>query len=287
MEFTADLDGAAWIAPRLGRFGTVSGVVPRGFAAYVRIFHPFSVGGADGENRELRWAELAELTGRVFHPLAQSGGLGVPPGQQTTIGDRYFDPGQEGWLDGARLASLVGLLTSATTGQGVTVGIWNGWGELHSGTVVVGTVPPVSDAELRELTRRYRAERAAAIDPRLAAAVESTDGHAEPGLLHLPNRDYALLRGELAELTDPDWGFTAGIGWHDESRAPGPQLIWPDDRAWFIGSEIDFDSTLVGCARETADAILASPAVEALEVPPDADLSWRGDRLNPPFADWH
>lgn len=284
MEFTADLAGAGWIAPRLGRFATVSGVVPLGFAAYVRIFHPCSTETADGATRELRWAEVAELTGRVFHPLAQSGGLGVRPGQDNRIGGRLYDAGWEGWLDGVRLAGLIELLTPATTSPGVTVGIWNGWGELHSGTFAVGTVPPVSEAELRELTLRCRAERAATIDPRLAAAVDGPDDSPEPKLLHLPHRDYALLRGQVAELTDPDWGFTAGIGWADGFRSPGPQLIWPDDHAWFVGSEIDFDSTLVGCTREVADAVLTSADFEALEVPPDGDLSWHGDALNPPFA---
>lgn len=283
MEFTADFTRAAWIASRLGAFGTVSGVVPLGFAAYVRIFHPFAVEG-DGRHGELRWAELAERTDRVFHPLAQAGGLGALPHQQTLIGDLIVDAAEEGWLDGDRLAALIRLLAPATTTPEATIGIWDGWGDLHPESISVGTVPPVSAAELAELNRRYRAERAAAIDPRLAAAVRRVDGRAGSELLHLPGRDYALLRGRLEELTDPDWGFSAGIGW-SRFRTPRPQLIWPDDRAWFVGSEIDFDSTLVGCSREVADAVLASPDFEALEVPVDGDLSWRGDRINPPFAD--
>jgi hypothetical protein len=281
VEFTDDVTGAAWIEARLGEVGTVSGVVPRGYEAYVRIFHAFSAQGPDGQPHELRWAEVAELTGRAFHPLAQAGGLGVVPGEQARIEDQLVDPAEEGWLDGIRLASLVGLLAPATSTPEATVGIWIGWGDLHPASTSVFVFPPLSAAELRKLNRRHRAERAAAIDQRLARAVRRQDS---PDLLHLPQREYALLRGRLRELTDPEWGFTAGIGWLGESRSPGPQLIWPHDHAWFIGSEIDFDSTIVGCSRDVADAVLASGELEALEVPPDGDLSWRGDLLNPPFA---
>jgi len=283
VEFTADLSGAVWIAKRLGRFGTVTGLVPTGYEAYVRIFHPFSIAYGDGESRELSWTELAALTGRVFHALAQAGGLGVLPGQEARIGEAVVDPAGEDWLDGRRLATLVGLLRPATTTPGVTVGIWVGWGLLHPESMSVGTVPPVEEEMLRELTLRARAERAAAIDPRLAAAIKQHGGRSGPDVLHLPHRQYALLRGELDELTDPDWGFTAGIGWRDGDRSPGPQLIWPDDRAWFVGTDLDANFTLVGCTRQVADAVLACPELETLEVPADGDVSWDGDTLNPSF----
>jgi len=283
VEFTADLTRAAWIAPRLGRFGTVTGRVPTGYEAYVRIFHPFSITSGDGESRELSWAQLAALSGRIFHPLAQAGGLGMVPGEQLRIGEAVVDPAGEDWLDGRRLATLVGLLRPATTTPGLTVGIWVGWGLLHPESMSVFSWPAPSAAELRELNRRYRAERAAAIDPRLAAALKQHRGRSGPDVLHLPHREYALLTGRLAELTDPDWGFTAGIGWRDGDRSPGPQLTWPDDRAWFIGTELDANSTLVGCTRQIADAILACPELETLEVSADGDLSWDGDALNPSF----
>ena len=278
MKFTPDVSSAAWVGPRLGRFGTVTGRVPTGYETYVRIFHPFSITSGDAESRELSWTELAALTGRVFHPRAQADGLGVLPEQEARIGDAVVDPAGEDWLDGERLATLVGLLMPATTTPDVTVGIWDGWGLLHPESMAVGTVPPVSEDMLRELTLRARAERAAAIDPRLASAL-ANGGH----LLHLPHRRYALLRGELAELRDPDWGFAAGIGWRGEDRSPGPQLIWPDDRAWFVGTELDANSSVLGCTRQAAAAVLACPELETLEVPADGELNWQGDTLNPPF----
>jgi hypothetical protein len=35
-----------------------------------------------------------------------------------------------------------------------------------------------------------------------------------------------------------------------------PSLGWPDDHAWCVATEIDFDSTLVGCSKECASALL-------------------------------
>jgi hypothetical protein len=49
-------------------------------------------------------------------------------------------------------------------------------------------------------------------------------------------------------------------------RSQAPNLIWPADRSWYVASEYDLDSTLVGCSRHLADAILAAPELEV----------WRG-----------
>jgi len=44
-------------------------------------------------------------------------------------------------------------------------------------------------------------------------------------------------------------------------RAQSPNLIWPGDRAWVVVTEIDFDSTIIGCSRACADGLLAAGAV--------------------------
>lgn len=57
-------------------------------------------------------------------------------------------------------------------------------------------------------------------------------------------------------------------------------MWWPADRAWFVASEIDFDSTVVAGAPELRDGLLSSSALEAFEVPPDGILSLNGDTVN-------
>lgn len=61
----------------------------------------------------------------------------------------------------------------------------------------------------------------------------------------------------------------AGDGEVSGGLAPtSPSLIWPADRSWFLASEIDFDSTLVGGTKDLADAILASEELEAWPIDP-------------------
>ena len=58
--------------------------------------------------------------------------------------------------------------------------------------------------------------------------------------------------------------------------APSEQIAnlwWPRDRAWFVVTEIDFDSTIVAGTRECIDALTQSPGVEAFTIPGDLDLS--------------
>jgi hypothetical protein len=62
--------------------------------------------------------------------------------------------------------------------------------------------------------------------------------------------------------------------------AQSPNLIWPADRAWFVASEIDFDSTLVAGTSALIEEILDSPALEAWPVEPGSSLAYDADRVN-------
>ena len=53
------------------------------------------------------------------------------------------------------------------------------------------------------------------------------------------------------------------------------------DRAWVLVSEIDYDSTVVAGPRDLVAALVADPGIEAFEIPPGADLTQDGDRINP------
>ncbi|MGH8301512.1 MAG: hypothetical protein ACRET5_08615, partial [Steroidobacteraceae bacterium] len=68
------------------------------------------------------------------------------------------------------------------------------------------------------------------------------EGYGWPGsyaeeTLALPKREYVVFTGSLDELMATPWYAV-----YDQS----PNLFWPDDRAWCVATEIDFDSTLVG-----------------------------------------
>jgi hypothetical protein len=90
-----------------------------------------------------------------------------------------------------------------------------------------------------------------------------------------PGRNFLLLHGPLASArfighqVTPDWFIEQS-----------PQLIWPDDRAWCVGTEIDFDSTVVGGSTDLIDELLATKGLEALPVRAGDSLAYDADRIN-------
>ena len=60
--------------------------------------------------------------------------------------------------------------------------------------------------------------------------------------VHLPQRDYVLYRGSLPQVT----------GWMD-----GPNLWWPEDRAWCVASEIDLRWTYIGGTNALVEDLTA------------------------------
>lgn len=295
MRWTGEVARGDWLRERLHGWGQVGGVVPRGFEAYVRILHPITAYRGD-ETAQWRWADLAERTGTVMHPLVQSRRMfGAEPSELSFDDGWSPSPPDEGFFDPELLAALAVRL--GKSGDAVTLGVWDGWGELHPASTGWLIWIPLDEDQpwwrrwyhratlpitRRRRERELRAEQVASVDPAIRRAVERTDGDAGPLLLHLPSRDYVLLTASLSELADPAWPRSAGIGWHGSFSGPMPSLIWPDDHAWCIATEIDFDSTLVGGSRELVDAILADDTFEAFEVGPDDDLTWDGDTVNPP-----
>lgn len=60
-----------------------------------------------------------------------------------------------------------------------------------------------------------------------------------------------------SESPDPEPGPSP------DRDAQSPQLLWPEGREWVVATEIDFDSTIVGCSRACADALLAASAARS------------------------
>jgi hypothetical protein len=93
--------------------------------------------------------------------------------------------------------------------------------------------------------------------------------------LHLPDRNYLVLVGPLrGALRIGSW-----VG-ADSFWSQSPNLFWPSDRAWFVASEIDFDSTLVAGSVDLVEAILESPTLDAWRVQPDDSLAADADTIN-------
>lgn len=157
------------------------------------------------------------------------------------------------------LQPLLDRLDAFTGNQLVCTAIWEGWGWFYE----TGTTPrpnggvywdqdgPRPSAE--ELERaRAQARREVA-----EAMVEFPD--VTP--LELPARRYYTWTGPLQSAT----------AFREWLHSP-PSLIWPTDRAWFIGIPIHTAEIAVGGSVAMIDAIISDPAIDARRVSTDYEL---------------
>jgi hypothetical protein len=91
-------------------------------------------------------------------------------------------------------------------------------------------------------------------------------------IFHLPARGYHLLSGPLSAADE------SAVGWPARQSA---SLWWPDDRSWLVATEIDLDSTYIGCRGACRDGMVSSSDLEALEIDPATGIDWSSDPVNP------
>ena len=276
LTYTPDVSRGAWIRERLGGRHVMGGAMPTGFDAYARIFHPGYAqlvhwdGGAPVSEfaGQLRWRDLAKVRGTVSHPLMQ---------WQAILG-RYRNPvhGDNGWqyqdpwtgsLPSGEFARVAAVLSRHTAVPGeCTAGLWEGYGTFQDGSARA----LVSYADTGEDDAGYMNIQS----PR-PARLSATALH-DPRL-ELPGRRYLLFDAPLEVFADPAWA--TGSGWDARQT---PNQLWPADHSWFLASDVDLDSTVVGGSRGLIDELLASDAIEVLEIPAAASLDSDADTVNRP-----
>lgn len=123
-----DVSPADWIAPTLHTFSVDTGsVVPSGFDAYCRIFHPVESGQPGRPTR--RWADVAAENDRIVHPEMQFHMINRPAG--TPSPSRYERGVGPSWgtipsVVRTRLNSL--LAPATTTPDRCWYCVWDGHG---------------------------------------------------------------------------------------------------------------------------------------------------------------
>jgi hypothetical protein len=259
------VDGAevgAWIEPALaGDWGAVTNQVPKLFEAYARVFHP-----ATDENGEaVTWAEVARRLGRVAHPEMQWHQIVGTADTFGMEGSNWRGAIPElGEMRSADLDCLCGVLAEHASNPE----------RCYFGLCEINHHPLVDriEAEQGEQPRLKlpmgRAHLVLAGPLAAAAQIGDLD---PPGLF----RVVQVEPGEEPPSERPEPDPTDSF-WRDS-----PSLIWPADRSWFVATEVDFDSTLVGGNRELIDALIAAAGLEVLEVEPDTLMTAFSDRLNP------
>jgi hypothetical protein len=220
-----DVSPADWIAPRLHDFAVDTGsIIPEGFDAYCRLFHPLRRRGPDAPSKS--WAEVARENGRIAHPEMQIHAISQPVGSPVPKFDlsQYVNEMDWGELPLPERAALVELLRLATaTPDHCWFCIWEGFGSLDFRGV---------SERVRLPNRNY--------------------------VLYSGPIDLALASLQAAP---PEIAAQLGDRPFDTHS---PNLWWPDDRAWIVATEIDFAWTYVGGSPDLIRSILVSAELEAL-----------------------
>jgi hypothetical protein len=250
LQHSTDVGRGAWIAPRLSSWDRATGFLPAGYETYLRVFHPVRAGG---QGAAMSWRQVCEGSGATWHPAMQWSGI---------VGDLDGSPaegtlGEDGWAELARAIS---------GDQEITAGLWIGYGNIAA--------PGSWPSSIGTLTSSRGGGKAAAHPPGVITGFD-VDIRWAP-VLELPYREYALFTGTLATLTEPGWRRESGWAYFWDQTL---NLAWPADRSWFVASEIDLDSTLIGADAAVAQRILAS-SLEVAVIGPETDLTHSGDTIN-------
>lgn len=269
LTLTDGTAAGAWIRPRLGgEFGAVTLEVPKGFEAYARVFHPAS----DATGKPVSWAEVARVCGTTPHPEMQ---------WHAILGLRDADE----------------LRSSYRPGDG-------------SGVRWTGSDPPIGpmDIDTLDVLCEVLADNAADVTHCFFALctihgwLDSFSPDELPSLLELPlERNHIVLAGPLSAVDQlvRDWsnsmqmtlavkGSNGLPPMQDPTeflKREAPSLIWPEDRSWFVASEVDFDSTLIGGNAALIDGIVESSKLEAWRIAPTDSLADDADKVNSISAD--
>lgn len=229
----------------------VAGVVPAVFERYARILHP--VENRDGLHtgpKFMTWKYFAERNGKIMHPLVDFGCIEDPPNRSLESGiQRYWCDWDS--LEKESFCYLVGLLSDYTTTNDTC------WFCQWEGNGITATTGPATFSR-REGKPSESAVLFAESEYRSAPRVDNT--HCK----------YVLFTGELS----------AANAFHERRGGWSPSIMWPEDRAWCVATELDLRSTYVGGADECIEAILNHPGLETFEAKPDDRIFSGADTIN-------
>ena len=97
---------------------------------------------------------------------------------------------------------------------------------------------------------------------------------ASPDVLDLENRGYLVRRGPLALALDIRWAPLP------DRRLESPNILLPTDRAWFVASDTDLNSTYLGGSATLVEALLAQGHLEVSPVASTDHITHDSDRKN-------
>ncbi len=259
VHLAADLSATEWLnEPHLWSSGNhrfIGNLIPRGYARYVRLNHPARKNPRPTgerlmwdqyERRQIpvSWATVARWSGQSLDDALKFEDL-LPT--KTISQEMPFDDEPYWHLTPVMLGNLIPVLRGLTTtpdqiwmGFCDTTGEWAGpecaWADVHD-----DRTRPDFD-ERRRLRQQFCHE------------IVQLPRWAPPGWA-ATGRTYWLAEGPVE-------------GVYDISRsiyAVAPFIWWPQDHAWCVFREIDFDFSMVATTDDGYEQLVNLPGVEAYE----------------------
>jgi hypothetical protein len=281
-ELVTDLSAAAWVEERLAVWPKTPSfpigiAIPAGFDAYARIFHPIRR-ERGGEEEPQRWADFAAERGKVAHAGMQFESLIDTVDWQ---GERWGSTAPEwGGLPEDECLALCRLLRSRTdTPDTCWFCLWDGYGlRFWVDDRVWVHLPTRGDR--RALMSPTSAAREEDRADRLVGVPRVRTGWRGVGRDQGPGREYFLFRGPVDAV---------GTFHFDTDRRSfqSPNIWWPDDRAWCVGTEVDGFTSFIGGSQGVVDAVIGASNLEALPIDPEDRYDIWGDTVNGPPPDLH
>lgn len=202
----------------------------------------------------------SERTGEFF-----TVGWLVPDRYESIVRVAANEPGEH-WWEGYRelhRAIVEVARRHTSTPERAWLAIWEGHGFTSWSAHVAWRDPPVDEAEglARDAERERVADESRREKARIAAAL------GEIAAFDAPERRYYLLTGPVdavLELRHPV-GTGAPNDWHH------PDLWWPDDRRWFVATDVDVWSLYVAGDEAFVGEVMAAVPTQT---EPVASSTW-------------
>jgi hypothetical protein len=235
-EPVPDRAPVAWFAERLRSWQGLPRVgdwIPDGFPRYGRLPHP----AYDRKEGHVPWSRVADWSGRELHPTALFEDVATRPDGATwaTVGSAPL----EGRLPRRIFTRLAAILVGFTTTPEVSwYCVWDGHGGLDD-SMAIDVTPRISSSGRRYLLFRVAVQQAAEL------MIPTTSS-----LLVAYRPRFLRWLTPAPTVTEPEWY--------------SPNFWWPEDRAWFLSTEVDSRSTYICGSEALLERLDSDPELELL-----------------------
>ena len=131
LEFCGDTSPGRWVEESLSGFARLESLLPRGFPAYARVFHPAYLG--DAQDQPVRWSTVASWTGRPVHSLMQFERIAGLSEDKMYPNPPWGRHPQFGSIPDEECRTLMDILREFTsTPDRCFFGLWEGYGNIDT-----------------------------------------------------------------------------------------------------------------------------------------------------------